>query len=158
MRVCSASLPSPLRGRGVGGEGACVCVGAQCNLSSPLTPNPSPPQGRGTSRTDSSAERPSLPTAPERRTPVAAFPGSRLPTCCRRAGLGLAVLRVVPAWAGDDKVKPTQKDGKPLDAKVKEIAGSAEFLRSVPKHFATLQAVDAAGGRVTLLLEGETLA
>ncbi len=49
-------------------------------------------------------------------------------------------------------------DDKKLDKKVKEIAGSAEFLRSVPKHFATLQAVDPARGQVTLLLEGEVLA
>jgi hypothetical protein len=37
------------------------------------------------------------------------------------------------------------------------ISGTAEFLRSVPKHFATLQAVDPARRRVTLLLEGESL-
>src|SRR5437764_12614865 len=48
-------------------------------------------------------------------------------------------------------------EGKKLDAKVKEIAGSAEFLRSVPKHFATLKAVDVPGYKVTLLIEGEVL-
>jgi hypothetical protein len=37
------------------------------------------------------------------------------------------------------------------------ISGTAEFLRSVPKQFATLQAVDLAHRRVTLLLEGESL-
>ncbi len=46
------------------------------------------------------------------------------------------------------------KNGK-LNQKIKEIAGSAEFLRSVPKHFATLQAVDVPGHKVTLLIEGE---
>src|SRR5262245_5483581 len=46
---------------------------------------------------------------------------------------------------------------KPLNDKVKEIAGTAEFLRNVPKHFATLKAVDPARRRVTLLIEGETL-
>ncbi len=46
---------------------------------------------------------------------------------------------------------------KPPQAKMKEVAGSAEFLRSVPKHFATLQAVDLARRQVTLLIEGETL-
>jgi hypothetical protein len=40
----------------------------------------------------------------------------------------------------------------------KEIAGTAEFLCSVPKHFATLQAVDRDRNQVTLLIEGETLA
>ena len=48
-------------------------------------------------------------------------------------------------------------DGKKLNDKVKEIAGSAEFLRSVPKHFATLKAVDVPGHKVTLLIEGEVL-
>jgi hypothetical protein len=47
---------------------------------------------------------------------------------------------------------------KELQAKTKEIAGVAEFLRLVPKHFATLQAVDAARRRVTLLVEGDKFA
>jgi hypothetical protein len=42
--------------------------------------------------------------------------------------------------------------------KIKEIAGKSEFLRSVPKHFARLIAVDPAQGRVTLLIDGESLA
>src|SRR5262249_51759182 len=42
--------------------------------------------------------------------------------------------------------------------KLKEIAGKSEFLRSVPKHFARLLAVDPVQRRVTLLLDGETLA
>jgi hypothetical protein len=50
------------------------------------------------------------------------------------------------------------KDKKGVNDKIKEVAGSAEFLRSVPKHFATLKAVDVARRRVTLLLEGEKLA
>jgi hypothetical protein len=49
-------------------------------------------------------------------------------------------------------------DAKKVEAKVKEIAGVAEFLRGVPKYFATLQNVDAARRRVTLLVEGEKLA
>jgi hypothetical protein len=44
---------------------------------------------------------------------------------------------------------------KPLDDKAKEVAGTSEFLRSVPKRFATLQAVDPARHRVTLLIDGE---
>lgn len=47
---------------------------------------------------------------------------------------------------------------KAANSKIKEVAGVAEFLRSVPKHFATLQAVDAARRRVTLLVEGDQLA
>src|SRR5262245_8958738 len=46
---------------------------------------------------------------------------------------------------------------KQVETKVKEIAGTAEFLRSVPKHFATLKAVDPARRQVTLLIEGEVL-
>jgi hypothetical protein len=51
---------------------------------------------------------------------------------------------------------PARAD-EPTD-NIKEIAGTAEFLRSVPKHFATLQAVDRERNQVTLLIEGETLA
>jgi hypothetical protein len=48
-------------------------------------------------------------------------------------------------------------DAKPPAEKFKEIAGTAEVLRGVPKHFAVLKAVDAARHRVTLLMEGESL-
>jgi hypothetical protein len=41
---------------------------------------------------------------------------------------------------------------------VKEIAGTAEFLRLLPKPFATLKAVDAKARTVTLLIEGEKVA
>lgn len=62
------------------------------------------------------------------------------------------------AWAAE---YPTTSTYAPRSAstadKVKAVAGTAEFLRAVPKHFATLQAVDAAHQRVTLLIEGETL-
>jgi hypothetical protein len=47
-------------------------------------------------------------------------------------------------------------DAKKINDKVREIAGSAEFLRSVPKKFAALKAVDPAKNRVTLLMEGES--
>src|SRR6516162_6733130 len=45
-------------------------------------------------------------------------------------------------------------DPKPAEA-MKEVAGSAEFLRSVPKHFAVLKGMDRAKRRVTLLMDGE---
>jgi hypothetical protein len=52
-----------------------------------------------------------------------------------------------------------EASGKPKAVdKVKEIAGTSEFLRSVPKHFATLKAVDPKRRQVTLLIEGESLA
>src|SRR4051812_24461817 len=41
------------------------------------------------------------------------------------------------------------------NAKVKEIAGTAEFLRVLPKPFATLKAADAKNHTVTLLTDGE---
>jgi hypothetical protein len=44
------------------------------------------------------------------------------------------------------------------DDAIKEVAGAAEFLRLLPKHFATLKAVDPKAHTVTLLIEGDTLA
>jgi hypothetical protein len=43
------------------------------------------------------------------------------------------------------------------DAKdaIKEVAGTAEFLRNIPKKFATLQSADAKARTVTLLIDGE---
>jgi hypothetical protein len=41
---------------------------------------------------------------------------------------------------------------------VKEIAGTAEFLRVLPKPFATLQGVDVKARTVTLLIDGEKVA
>jgi len=63
--------------------------------------------------------------------------------------LSLNLLVTLPAFAADTK---------PVKDEMKEIAGSAEFLRSVPKHFATLKGMDRARQRVTLLMEGETQA
>ena len=53
--------------------------------------------------------------------------------------------------------KPKTADAKTADANkaIKEVAGTAEFLRLLPKPFATVQAVDAKNGRVTLLIDGE---
>ena len=44
----------------------------------------------------------------------------------------------------------------PKDA-IQEVAGTAEFLRNTPKHFATFKGYDAKAGTVTLLIEGEEL-
>jgi hypothetical protein len=66
----------------------------------------------------------------------------------------LAGLLGILLAAGSSAQEP---DPKKLNDKVKEIAGTAEFLRSVPKHFATLKAVDTARREVTLLIEGEVL-
>src|SRR5262249_24748511 len=77
-----------------------------------------------------------------RMTPRAFAPGLLPTALCLWLAAGL------PARAAD---------AKPVNDKVKEIAGTAEFLRRVPKHFATLKAIDPARHRVTLLIEGETL-
>src|SRR5438445_5872144 len=50
-----------------------------------------------------------------------------------------------------------EPEPKKVAEKIKEVAGSAEFLRSVPKRFATLKAVAPAKHRATLLIEGEDL-
>src|SRR5262245_66641764 len=63
-----------------------------------------------------------------------------------------------PGGKKGDKVDTKKADDKKkIDAKVKEIAGSAEFLGGVPKHFATLKAVDVKSRQVTLLVDGEVL-
>jgi hypothetical protein len=67
-----------------------------------------------------------------------------------RPGLALVLALLLPF--------PVKAQDKALAAKIVEVAGAAEFLRSVPKHFATLKAVDPARRRVTLLIEGERLA
>lgn len=50
--------------------------------------------------------------------------------------------------------RATTPKADPKDA-IKEVAGTAEFLRAVPKKFATVQAVDARARTATLLLDGE---
>jgi hypothetical protein len=69
--------------------------------------------------------------------------------------LGCIIYPAPPLGRADD-AKPAA-DKKTVNDKVKEIAGTSEFLRSVPKHFATLKSVDPAQLRVTLLIEGEKL-
>jgi hypothetical protein len=65
--------------------------------------------------------------------------------------IALGLLSPLTGAEDDAPAKP-----KPAD-KVKEIAGTSEFLRSVPKHFATLKAIDPKRRQVTLLIEGESL-
>src|SRR5690242_12438330 len=73
--------------------------------------------------------------------------------------LFLLALAGAPLHAADTDKKafPKNEEFKRVNDKIKEVAGTAEFLRSVPKHFATLQAVDLRRRRVTLLIEGEKL-
>src|SRR5437899_5722461 len=69
-------------------------------------------------------------------------------------------LRVIRLLLPCDLLCPaaaTEPEPKKAADKIKEVAGSAEFLRSVPKRFATLKAIAPAEHRVTLLIEGEDL-
>src|SRR6516162_2712059 len=75
--------------------------------------------------------------------------------CTMRPVIVASLLVVL--LGGDGIGQGDKADPKKLNDKVKEIAGTAEFLRSVPKHFATLKAVDPARNQVTLLIEGEVL-
>jgi hypothetical protein len=63
----------------------------------------------------------------------------------------LTVAAVIVLWG-----QLTAAETKKVNDKVKEIAGTSEFLKDVPKYFATLKAVDPVRRRVTLLLDGHT--
>ncbi len=65
------------------------------------------------------------------------------------------------AWAAENPDTAIYEEpGKPLDAnkKVKEVAGTAEFLRLLPKPFGVVKAVDAKNRTITLLLDGDATA
>ncbi len=53
------------------------------------------------------------------------------------------------------KTDPQPKAKADVKEAIKEIAGTAEFLKAVPKKFATLTSVDVAKRRVTLLADGD---
>ncbi|MEX0676764.1 MAG: hypothetical protein WD063_06785 [Pirellulales bacterium] len=73
--------------------------------------------------------------------------------------LGKTLGVVLVAWLAIANAAQAQdKNDQALLEKTKTIAGTAEFLRAVPKHFARLVAVDPAKRQVTLLVEGERLA
>jgi hypothetical protein len=82
-------------------------------------------------------------------------------TTCQYLLLSLVLLAHAKApllaAGADKKAFPKNEEFKRVNDKIKEVAGTAEFLRSVPKHFATLTAVDWRRRRVTLLIEGEKL-
>jgi hypothetical protein len=65
----------------------------------------------------------------------------------------LGLLSLLTAFVLSGRLPAAESQN--LKNQVKEIAGTAEFLRTVPKRFATLKAVDSARHRVTLLLEGD---
>jgi hypothetical protein len=65
------------------------------------------------------------------------------------------------AWAAEYPTtsvfapRPAQPNPAEANKAVKEVAGTAEFLRLLPKPFATVKAVDAKARTVTLLVDGE---
>ncbi len=66
----------------------------------------------------------------------------------------LAIALLTPATPA--AAPPSRRaDRAKADRTIREVAGSAEYLRSVPKKFAALRAVDAARRRVTLLFDGD---
>jgi hypothetical protein len=68
----------------------------------------------------------------------------------RRSGLWLLSAAALLVLSGLVSAAETQK----VNDKVKEIAGTSEFLKSVPKYFATLKGVNLARHQVTLVLDG----
>src|SRR5690242_2752104 len=73
----------------------------------------------------------------------------KLLTACVCCCIGLFTLGGAGAQPEPKKSGPAKKK----QDKAKEIAGTAEYLRSVPKHFAVLRAVDGARREVTLQIE-----
>ncbi len=63
-----------------------------------------------------------------------------------------------PPGGGLHKPAPARPAALHASATEKEIAGTSEFLRLLPKPFATLQAIDLKNRTVTLLIEGEKTA
>ena len=76
--------------------------------------------------------------------------------------LGVSVLLGVAVASGHPDSSPhaghkpdTSSPQSEVNKKVKAIAGTSEFLRLLPKPFATLKSVDAKLHAVTLLMDGE---
>lgn len=68
------------------------------------------------------------------------------------------------AWAAEYPATTVYPDDKPpaptpaeANKKVKEVAGTAEFLRLLPKPFAVVKGIDPKARTVTLLIDGETV-
>jgi len=62
------------------------------------------------------------------------------------------------ALFGGQADKPAPKTTKPapkVNDRIKEVAGTAEFLRNIPKKFGVLQELDDAKHRITILFDGD---
>src|SRR5207245_2726410 len=75
-----------------------------------------------------------------------------------RLAVGFAIASLPLLIAHFPLANADDKDKKSLNEKVKEIAGTAEFLRSVPKAFGKVTFIDPPHNKIALLVEGETLA
>src|SRR5262245_32940205 len=78
-----------------------------------------------------------------------------------RALAALLLLGTI-AWAAAAQDPPpagkdagVSKSPAKVNHAIKEVAGTAEFLRNIPKKFGAIQEIDAAKGSVTLLLDGD---
>src|SRR4051812_18398618 len=69
-----------------------------------------------------------------------------------------SLVRCLPLLLLGSAVAAAPPDPKSTNDRIKEVAGTAEVLRAVPKHFATLKGIDRVRQRVTLLVDGETTA
>lgn len=67
----------------------------------------------------------------------------------------LLALAALLATHADAAGPPAKADDKKADASLREVAGNAEFLRSLPKRFGTLVRIDAKGHRVTVRFDGD---
>jgi hypothetical protein len=77
-----------------------------------------------------------------------------------KATLSLAVILAsallsAPAFAAAPPTVNSRTRARQVDKTIREVAGSSEYLRSVPKRFALLKGIDLAHRRVTLQFEGE---
>ncbi len=168
----------------IGGQKCVVLWQPKTKTASAYRPEASPPRKYAAPRPNSDGESPPdpAPDAPKKAVtlkldasvPAAPFvdaeTGSRWDVAGRAVegqlkGYTLTWLDSVQvkwfAWAAEyprttlyGAATPTADPAKA----VKEVAGAAEFLRVLPKPFATLKAVDSKKRTVTLLMEGEKVA
>jgi hypothetical protein len=69
-----------------------------------------------------------------------------------------ACLLPTPLPAAGPPSRTDARKERRIEKKIREVAGSAEYLRSVPKRFAILKGVEPGGRAVALLVEGDALA
>jgi hypothetical protein len=60
-----------------------------------------------------------------------------------------------PAFAAAPPAVTSSERDRKVDRTIREVAGSAEYLRSVPKRFGQVKGIDLSRRQITLLFEGE---